>query len=911
MARRATFLRRAVVTSLLLLPLTATAASCQQTGFTVVFVNGIFTSEKEAKDSALILERLISSLESKESLFVRTGYNATHLSGTGDLIQSITQAFNSPISTYDLNTILMQIHPEVKTQKILLVGHSQGSFYANEMYQYLVDNGIPKESIGVYHVATPAVFVAGGGQYITSTNDKVINRVRETEVGGNVNIYRESRGTLGSVVASALRANITIPPEDGYEEKDNAGHAFRVYADGAGERMVGDIQTALSRLKATEEVTVEDGCFTPPEKDVSHRLKAAAYAAADPLSNLLYHVGKSVVENVETLALHAAVPRGAGAMFVLDAFKSLAGSAEPSTQTSAATAAFDAGDTSTKADKSTIPSAIAITQPSNPPAPAVNTSPASEPLNTEPASQSVGPQGSVYTLPFALPPGMSPGFGGGGAPPTTHTPVPPAPIASFAVTSPSDGIHVATTTVTFVGTADGGAEVFADAGVSTSSAVADTGGDWTLSLSLPEGTHGVSLSSVAASAVTRTVTVDITPPATTSLVVEECGFSLVSASCLVPIASLTLSWADVPDAASYGVVVNGDVIVTTIATSGTAAVAADAVNTLAVATYDTAGNAATSSEVSVRTLESTLIINEVGWAGTGSAQLNQWVEIKNMSSEPIELTHIQLERSGGDPIPLSGFSGTLMPGDIASFNQFNASLRGTNIPVSPFSSLGTSTAERLALVWHGTTLDATPAEDACSGWCAGAWEATLGGNVSGKNAHVTPLSMERVSPSADGALASSWRSTDSYGPATAPGQGSVWGTPGSENSAGQPESGVACGGYTNLVQANAPYKLTGSCYYLMKFITPGSTGPSRFGVLYRGTVGSSTSLWGHLFSNSILREQSDAVPADVVAGEDFFFSIYEHRSFANDSTDFSNYFTTGAGTPPHGNYVTIPFTYQP
>jgi hypothetical protein len=43
----------------------------------------------------------------------------------------------------------------------------------------------------------------------------------------------------------------------------------------------------------------------------------------------------------------------------------------------------------------------------------------------------------------------------------------------------------------------------------------------------------------------------------------------------------------------------------------------------------------------------------------------------------------------------------------------------------------------------------------------------------------------------------------------------------------------------------------------------------------------------------------------------FFFAIWENRSFGSDLTDFSNYLMTGVPNPPHGNYVTIPFVYQP
>ncbi|MFA7310048.1 MAG: hypothetical protein WC050_04040, partial [Candidatus Paceibacterota bacterium] len=95
------------------------------------------------------------------------------------------------------------------------------------MYNYLVDHGVPKKSIAVYNVATPESFVSGGGGYLTSTNDKVINDVRDKEVNGNLQVYVNSYYVhTSNVVNSALRANITLPKEPDWDENTNAGHAF-------------------------------------------------------------------------------------------------------------------------------------------------------------------------------------------------------------------------------------------------------------------------------------------------------------------------------------------------------------------------------------------------------------------------------------------------------------------------------------------------------------------------------------------------------------------------------------------------------------------------------------------------------------------------------------------------------------
>src|SRR3989344_5963003 len=158
---------------LFLFPLLAQAA-CLSTGYTVIFVNGIFNTEEQARKSLATLNFKFGDSYKSEPVTFRTGYNPSHLAGLGDLAQLAVQSFGTSISTFDRDTILLQIHPEVTTRKLLLVGHSQGTLYANDMYGYLAANGEPKGAVGVYNVATPANYVAGGGTYLTSEYDSLI-----------------------------------------------------------------------------------------------------------------------------------------------------------------------------------------------------------------------------------------------------------------------------------------------------------------------------------------------------------------------------------------------------------------------------------------------------------------------------------------------------------------------------------------------------------------------------------------------------------------------------------------------------------------------------------------------------------------------------------------------------------------
>ena len=254
---------------LFLLP-TITLAVCSSDGYTVVYVNGILTTEQQTKIDLSIFQKVFENNSTIGGVSFYTGYNESHIGGAGDIIESASQFFNSPVSNYDRNTILLQIHPEITTRKILLVGHSQGTFYTNGIYNYLLANGERKEAIGVYNVATPASYVSGNGGYLTSENDKVINSVRAVA---------QKVGTK-----QPLPANILIPlaPKDAADSF--GGHSFGgVYLAGASARIVSEINDSLKKLSVTEiSDTADSGCFTPPQKDISYYTQKALFAVADP-----------------------------------------------------------------------------------------------------------------------------------------------------------------------------------------------------------------------------------------------------------------------------------------------------------------------------------------------------------------------------------------------------------------------------------------------------------------------------------------------------------------------------------------------------------------------------------------------------------------------------------------------------
>lgn len=296
----------------------AQSPSCSAQGYTVVFVNGVFDTYLQAQADSAALENYLKKSNLNQPINVQLGYNPTHLAGLGDSLQSIWQQFNSSLSDFDLDTILMQIYPEVTTRKLLVVGHSQGADYANEMYDYLLAHGEPKDAVGVYAVGTPASFVAGGGKYITSTNDKVINWA-----------------DFGATVAGAqlpLPSNVSLPLSAVDQTSIIGGHSFtNDYLANASTQMIDDIDSELANLVPTE-ATQSGDCFTPPDASVGYKTQQVLFAVADPTA-IVIKVGGITAFNATALALNTATNLAVGAFqFVAD---SITLGADPPSQTQA------------------------------------------------------------------------------------------------------------------------------------------------------------------------------------------------------------------------------------------------------------------------------------------------------------------------------------------------------------------------------------------------------------------------------------------------------------------------------------------------------------------------------------------------------------------------------------------------
>ncbi|OGG52333.1 hypothetical protein A3C20_00490 [Candidatus Kaiserbacteria bacterium RIFCSPHIGHO2_02_FULL_55_25] len=575
-----------------LVPFSALAAQCSSQGFTVIFVNGVLNEVEKATANSRDLQDALGFSFGSEQLVVKVGHNQSHIAGLGDFAQSVGQIFDNPISYYDRDTILRQIHSEVTTRKVLLVGHSQGTFYTNELYSYLVEHGVPRESIAVYNLATPANRVAGGGAYLTSGNDQLVLRVRQYAAAASA--------------PEPLQSNILIPISAEESTKLFGGHSFSgAYLTGAAARIVRDIEQALSELKASG-ASDSDGCFIPPPTTVSYKVQKVGFAALDPLAKTSVSVAAVTGKAVVTATQKASAAAAALAKTIGNALSSFGGKTKVSASTQGAAAASAVPQNPIPA-----PRAVVVVNSAPPPTPAVAPVPPVQnpPLPTPIEPHPIPPPPDPVTAPAPIPAPFSiaPGFGGDGgasaASAVEESQPAPVVVVPLAVTSPDDSALFGTSSVTVTGTTTSGFLVALAYGADTASTTADTNGDWSAILSLPEGVTAVGIVASDADgntsdALTRSITVDTTPPDAPAPVIDECS-AFGSAYCEIVTTIVNVSWSSVADAIYYALTKNAAVSATTTATTLQFIIDTNATTTFSVAAYDLVGNGATSADVSV------------------------------------------------------------------------------------------------------------------------------------------------------------------------------------------------------------------------------------------------------------------------------------------------------------------------
>ncbi|MFA5791909.1 MAG: immunoglobulin-like domain-containing protein [Candidatus Paceibacterota bacterium] len=239
---------------------------CSPKGYTVLTINGVFTNEAGALENKDNLKDRLKNIFNNQPLIVDFLYNPSHIAGLGDFFAVAYQKLfdTETVKDYDLAKMLNDASQRVKTQKLLLVAHSQGNFYANSFYDVVADKmgGVPSQSIGVYSVASPASRVAGYGKYMTSSTDSVIENLRWKSV----------------LYIMPANEDIKLP-----EGSTSNGHSFSdIYLEYRGSKIVSDIKSSLDKLKENDEQELQEPCISSLELSTLHKIQGVVLAIADP-----------------------------------------------------------------------------------------------------------------------------------------------------------------------------------------------------------------------------------------------------------------------------------------------------------------------------------------------------------------------------------------------------------------------------------------------------------------------------------------------------------------------------------------------------------------------------------------------------------------------------------------------------
>ncbi len=267
-------LKYLLISILFLFPSLLFAASqCSSFGYTVATINGVFTDEQGAKGNMSALRKIFGISYNSQPIDYHYLLNPSHLGGLGDLAMAVYQkAFeNETVADYDLIEMLNDASAKVKTQKLLLVAHSQGNFYANSFYDIVTgENGsVPQRSIGIYSVANPASRVAGGGNWITSDTDRVI------------------AGLVAHLAPfhTIMPTNVHIAEVAG-DTSLSAGHNFsEVYLKYRGTQIVKGIQASLDKLSSDPARSENTPCIEPPKITLTHKAEGLTLAVLDTSIN--------------------------------------------------------------------------------------------------------------------------------------------------------------------------------------------------------------------------------------------------------------------------------------------------------------------------------------------------------------------------------------------------------------------------------------------------------------------------------------------------------------------------------------------------------------------------------------------------------------------------------------------------
>lgn len=863
----------------------AQAQPCSPQGYSVFYVNGIFDTKMQAQADADALWYQLGHQYNSQPLTVYSAYNQSHIGGLGDLAETVAQMLFSSLSDLDLHTMLRQMAGEDTTQKLVVVGHSQGALYANQIYNYVTAHGEAPKSVVIYAVATPANYVAGGGSYVTSQSDAVIFGL--TLAAQKAGMPVPLPPNMDTFVDPATSAGLTTT------------HAFiAAYLFSAGDRIVSDIGNEMKQLQPSASFATLSGCFTPPPASEDAQAQAAL-SILDPAVN---GIGAGITMGVAAISsvANSATAIILGAINVVEDLQDAQKNAVANTSSTLTSA-------TTTAKSETIINKLYGSS--------------LEGLSPEDKKELLGSaQGSAVALALAPAPKL----------------VTSGVVLGTSTSNISPSLFPSSSNGPIVGGGGG-----------TNSQTAIVAGDDTTVVGTDDtdatGTSTDNTDDNAEASTTPPVLFDASTTAPV-LSVQECAHSISDSFCLIPTTTATLNWLPVAGATSYEATVNGANVASTADTSATVTLADQASSTLAVIALDASSTPLASADVPVYVYTSPVVINEIEWAGDKVDPAREWFELKNRTPYEINLSNVALyaEDGGSQYIPLAG---TMSEFFIVERIAGAPAMESPKVEVNSFDQLADS-GEQIALGWQNGTstikLDETPAIATCNGWCAGS-------TVEDSGVIGATLSMERVSADASGLLQSNWASNDTYSNvANMPGGygEALYATLGEDNSGHLPEVGWLCNDASTLSPLDPRGRLItpggdqvvhssmpgATCSYLGRFITwPGVL----IGGVFKGDVGSSTlvSVYvpaGTIGDGSAIEYGAGDHLENAQNGDHYFVAIWQERMnmypFPDDVDSFISYFTIGHRltrdsqfdpftiaddtNPPHDVYRTIPFTFE-
>ena len=655
---------------------------CQKTGYTVSAINGIFTDEEEARNNQRFLKAELKDTYNGEKIDYQYLLNPSHIAGLGDLTMSFYQKIfdYEAVKDYDLVEMLKDASEKVKTQKLLLVAHSQGNFYANSFYDSVAgkDGGVPQESIGVYAVATPAGRVAGEGKWLTSDTDKVI-----------VDLV----GLFPFKKIMAPNTSIVLTKGDDFK-----GHNFSgVYLKYRGKEIISDIRETLGRLAENNVQSKESPCLAPPKLTLAHKIQGEILSAVDPFANMT--IDGIVIVAVEAYQAGKALAKGVASLsgLIAGAYDSVL--PEDNKNTNNETVFFDVikpeNFSSLSAEEAGL-SALPTGQAGEEAVLSINENPMSR-SRLDIAEEALKVlQNQILSLKNQ------------------------AIVSSESITISRLNLDIVQDQPKFVaaiypgfgGGGDGGA--FSVSSLSASSAV--------------------SSSSAGSSAPAP----DTTPPEL-SLVISECQTTLSSDGCLAATTTLNIAWNSPSSDLDYFILNNNGSVSTTTATSTIAIASDNTVFSFSVSAKDLTGNFSATSTQTAEISTMPVVINEVAWAGNGSAySADEWIELYNRTNKSVNLSNWILY-SATDLSPYVVLTGAISARGYYLLERTNDNTVSDIAADKIYTGALNNSGENLILSYASSTIDEIPYD---SNWYAGS--------------DFNYSSMERYDASSAGTSSSNW-----------------------------------------------------------------------------------------------------------------------------------------------------------